>query len=148
MSDAKRLSVQGARWGDPSSRRQTRELRRRAGRELLRRRGLQLGNYSGAHMAIASAVGSIFFDLYPHVMVSTTNAAYNLTVANTASPSYTLKVMTVVALIFFPVVLLYQGWTFYVFRNRLHSPTDGASKTAPGGGETVVAVHTSEGEDG
>jgi len=49
LSDAKRLSVQGARWGDPSSRRQTRELRRRAGRELLRRRGLQLGNYSGAH---------------------------------------------------------------------------------------------------
>lgn len=104
--------------------------------------------FTAACLAIASAVGSIFFDLYPHVMVSTTNAAYNLTVANTASPSYTLKVMTVVALIFFPVVLLYQGWTFYVFRNRLHSPTDGASKTAPGGGETVVAVHTSEGEDG
>lgn len=104
--------------------------------------------FTAACLAIASAVGSIFFDLYPHVMVSTTNAAYNLTVANTASPSYTLKVMTVVALIFFPVVLLYQGWTFYVFRNRLHSPTDGASKTAPGGSETVVAVHTSEGEDG
>jgi hypothetical protein len=47
--------VQGARWGDPSSRRRTRELRRRAGRELLRRRGLQLGNYSGAHsMSIRS----------------------------------------------------------------------------------------------
>ena len=65
-------------------------------------------------------VGSIFFDLYPHVMVSTTDAAYSLTVANTASPSYTLKVMTVVAIIFFPVVLLYQGWTFWVFRAPGH----------------------------
>ena len=67
--------------------------------------------FTAAATAIATSVGSIFFDLFPRVMVSTTNAAYNLTVANSASPSYTLKVMTVVAVIFFPVVLLYQGWS-------------------------------------
>ena len=55
----------------------------------------------------------------PRVMVSSTNSAYNLTVANSASPSYTLKVMTVVAVIFFPLVLAYQGWSLYVFRKRI-----------------------------
>jgi cytochrome bd ubiquinol oxidase subunit II len=76
-----------------------------------------------ACLAIASTVGSIFFDLYPHVMVSTSSAAYSLTVANTASPSYTLGVMTVVALVFFPVVLAYQAWNFWVFRSRIRSPS-------------------------
>ena len=52
-------------------------------------------------------------------MVSSTNAAYNLTVGNTASGAYALKVMTVVAVVLFPVVLLYQGWTYYVFRRRV-----------------------------
>ena len=55
-------------------------------------------------------------------MVSSTNAAYNLTVANSASPSYTLKVMTVVAVVFLPVVLAYQGWSFWVFRKRIVGP--------------------------
>ncbi len=55
-------------------------------------------------------------------MVSSTNAAYNLTVDNSASGHYALTVMTVVAVIFFPLVLIYQGWSFHVFRARLKSP--------------------------
>ena len=55
-------------------------------------------------------------------MVSSTSTAYNLTVANSASPSYTLKVMTVVAVAFFPLVLAYQGWSLYVFRKRIAKP--------------------------
>ena len=58
--------------------------------------------FAAAATAIGSVVASIFFELFPRVMVSSTNSAYNLTVANSASPSYTLKVMTVVAVIFFP----------------------------------------------
>ena len=58
-------------------------------------------------------------DLYPNVMVSSTNPAYNLTVHNTASGGYSLKVMTVVVIIFLPVVLAYQTWTYYVFRRRV-----------------------------
>ena len=78
-------------------------------------------------MAAATAygqrgVGLIFFELFPRVMVSSTNTAYNLTIANSASPSYTLKVMTVVAVTFFPVVLVYQGWSLYVFRKRIVGP--------------------------
>jgi cytochrome bd-type quinol oxidase subunit 2 len=75
--------------------------------------------FSSAAVAIAGVVGSIFFDLFPKVMVSTTSAAYSLTVSGTASPSYTLKVMTTVAVVFFPVVLAYQGWSLWVFRKRL-----------------------------
>jgi cytochrome d ubiquinol oxidase subunit II len=78
--------------------------------------------FSASAIAIAATVGSIFINLYPAVMISSTNTAYNLTVTNTASGSYALKVMTVVAVIFFPIVLLYQGWSFHVFRDRVKAP--------------------------
>jgi cytochrome d ubiquinol oxidase subunit II len=79
--------------------------------------------FASSAVAIAALVGSIFIDLYPNVMVSSTNAAYNLTVNNSASGNYALTVMTVVAVIFFPLVLIYQGWSFHVFRGRLKSPS-------------------------
>ncbi len=75
--------------------------------------------FAAAATAIGSVVASIFFELFPRVMVSSTNSAYNLTVGNSASPSYPLKVMTVVAAIFFPFILLYQGWSLYIFRKRI-----------------------------
>jgi cytochrome d ubiquinol oxidase subunit II len=89
--------------------------------------------FAGAATAIGSVVGSIFFELFPRVMVSSTNTAYNLTVSNSASPSYTLKVMTVVAIVFFPLVLAYQGWSLYVFRKRIGRPTPRV-----GGATTIV----------
>ena len=52
-------------------------------------------------------------------MVSSPDFGNSLTVDNASSSHYTLTVMTVVALILVPVVLLYQGWTYYVFRHRL-----------------------------
>ena len=52
-------------------------------------------------------------------MVSSTNPAYSLTVHNTASAPYSLKAMTVVVVIFLPLVLAYQTWTYYVFRRRV-----------------------------
>ena len=61
----------------------------------------------------------MFVDLYPRVMVSSTNPAYSLTVRNSASTPYSLKVMTVIALVLLPIVLAYQGWTYYVFRRRI-----------------------------
>ncbi|HXA54569.1 MAG TPA: cytochrome d ubiquinol oxidase subunit II [Solirubrobacteraceae bacterium] len=83
-------------------------------------------SFASSAVAIAATVGSIFIDLYPNVMVSSTNAAYNLTVNNVASGHYALTVMTVVAVIFFPLVLLYQGWSFHVFRARLKAPAEQA----------------------
>ena len=72
--------------------------------------------------AIAAAIGQLFISLYPNVMVSSTNHAYNLTVNNSAAGHYGLVVMTVVAVLFFPIVLLYQGWSFHVFRQRVSAP--------------------------
>jgi cytochrome bd ubiquinol oxidase subunit II len=72
-------------------------------------------------IAMAATVQSIFIELYPNVMVSSTSSVFNLTVHNTAAGSYSLKVMTVVALVLLPVVLLYTGWTYHVFRQRVRS---------------------------
>ncbi len=78
--------------------------------------------FTASAVAIAATVGSIFVDLYPRVMVSSTNAAYTLTVNNSASGHYALLVMTIVTVIFLPLVLLYQGWSFHVFRARVRAP--------------------------
>jgi cytochrome bd ubiquinol oxidase subunit II len=75
--------------------------------------------FAAAAVTIGSCIISIFVDLYPNVMVSSTNPAYNLTVHNTASGGYSLKVMTVVVILLLPVVLAYQTWTYYVFRRRV-----------------------------
>jgi cytochrome bd ubiquinol oxidase subunit II len=83
--------------------------------------------------AIAAAIGQIFIALYPNVMVSSTNHAYNLTVNNSAAGHYSLVVMTVVAVLFFPVILLYQGWSFHVFRGRLTAPAATEQESAAPG---------------
>jgi cytochrome d ubiquinol oxidase subunit II len=70
-------------------------------------------------LAMASIVASVFVELYPRVMVSSTNPAFNLTVQNTASGPYALKVMTVIVAVLLPVVLLYQAWSYHVFRKRV-----------------------------
>jgi cytochrome bd ubiquinol oxidase subunit II len=78
--------------------------------------------FAASGFAIAAAIGQIFISLFPNVMVSSTNHAYNLTVNNAAAGHYGLVVMTVVAVLFFPLVLLYQGWSFHVFRRRVSAP--------------------------
>ena len=95
--------------------------------------------FTSAAVAIGSVVASIFFELFPRVMVSSTSSAYNLTVSNSASPSYTLKVMTVVAAIFFPIVLVYQGWSLWIFRKRLVAGPATASAPAAGPAGPPVA---------
>jgi cytochrome d ubiquinol oxidase subunit II len=64
-------------------------------------------------------VALLFGSLWPDVMPSSTNPAFSLTVDNASSTAYTLKVMTWVAVILTPFVLLYQGWTYWVFRRRI-----------------------------
>jgi cytochrome d ubiquinol oxidase subunit II len=70
-------------------------------------------------LGTVSAVATLFTSLYPRVMVSDPSFGNSLTVSNASSAHYTLAVMSVVALIVTPVVLLYQGWTYHVFRHRL-----------------------------
>jgi cytochrome bd ubiquinol oxidase subunit II len=66
-------------------------------------------------------VATIFTSLYPRVMVSSSGFANSLSVDNASSAHYTLAVMSIVAAIFLPVILLYQGWTYHVFRHRIGS---------------------------
>jgi len=68
---------------------------------------------------MAATIVSIFTELFPRVMVSTNGPATDLTISNTASGSYTLKLMTVIFVIIFPVVAAYQAWTYHTFRRRL-----------------------------
>jgi cytochrome d ubiquinol oxidase subunit II len=56
---------------------------------------------------------------FPNVMLSSTNYDLSLTIYNASSSQYTLTVMSIVALIFVPIVLAYQGWTYYMFRKRI-----------------------------
>ncbi|CCH27462.1 cytochrome d ubiquinol oxidase subunit II [Actinosynnema sp. NPDC047251] len=70
-------------------------------------------------VAVAAAVVALFGALYPNVLPSTLDPAFSLTVANTASSPYTLTVMTWVAAFGTPAVLVYQGWTYWVFRKRI-----------------------------
>lgn len=61
-----------------------------------------------------------FFTMtFPNVMLSTTNPDWSLTIYNASSSQYTLTVMSVVALIFVPIILVYQGWSYYIFRKRI-----------------------------
>jgi len=93
--------------------------------------------FAATAVTMASAIVAIFAGLYPNVMVSSTSAANNLTAANTASPAYPLKIMSVVAIILLPVVLIYQAWTYYVFRRRVSAreferPAPSAEPALPG----------------
>jgi cytochrome d ubiquinol oxidase subunit II len=62
---------------------------------------------------------TFFMIIFPRVMISSTDPNFSLTIYNASSSPYTLQVMTIVALVFVPVVLVYQGYTYWVFRKRL-----------------------------
>ncbi|MDA0183112.1 cytochrome d ubiquinol oxidase subunit II [Solirubrobacter phytolaccae] len=73
--------------------------------------------FAGSALSVAALFASLFAWLYPNAMAASEGPALSLHMA--ASTPYTLQVMTVVAAIFTPLVLLYQGWTYWVFRRRV-----------------------------
>jgi cytochrome d ubiquinol oxidase subunit II len=105
------------------------------------RRGRSGRAFVATALGAVLTVSTLFTSLYPRVMVSNPDFGNSLTVSNSASSHYALEAITIVALILTPVVLLYQGWTYYVFRARLTgeevvSPTDvlaGPSTGSPAG---------------
>ncbi len=70
-------------------------------------------------LGIALTNLTIFLSLFPRVMVSSLNPQWSLTIYSASSSPYTLKIMTMVAFVFVPIVLMYQGWTYWVFRQRI-----------------------------
>lgn len=88
-----------------------------AGRMIWRQ---QLGRaFIGTGLTLVGVVAFLFGGLFPRVMPSSLGSQYDLTIYNAASSPYTLQVMTIVALIFVPMVLLYQGWSYWVFHERV-----------------------------
>ncbi|MET0303212.1 MAG: cytochrome d ubiquinol oxidase subunit II [Microbacteriaceae bacterium] len=75
--------------------------------------------FLGLAVFVVAGAAAIFASAYPVVIPSTLDAAFSLTVSNASSGDYTLGVMTVVAGFGLPLVVLYQGWTYWVFRRRL-----------------------------
>jgi len=82
-------------------------------------RGREGWAFTGTFAAIGLAVAGLFWALFPDVMPTSLAHGLSLTPTNASATAYTLKVMTVVAVIFTPVVLLYQGWTYWIFRKRI-----------------------------
>jgi cytochrome d ubiquinol oxidase subunit II len=70
-------------------------------------------------LTILFSLLTLFMIMYPRVMISSLDPTFSLTIYNASSSEYTLKVMTIVALIMVPIVLVYQGWTYWVFRKRI-----------------------------
>jgi cytochrome d ubiquinol oxidase subunit II len=73
-------------------------------------------------LGTALTVATIFTSLYPRVLVSAPDFGNSLTISGAASAHYTLAVISVVAVVVAPVVVLYQCWTYYVLRARLTGP--------------------------
>jgi cytochrome d ubiquinol oxidase subunit II len=88
--------------------------------------------FAASAVGIALLVVTLFLDLYPNVLVSSSDAANSLTIGSASSGSYTLKVMTVVAAVMLPVILVSQSFAYWVFRHRV----SGTSM------ETVKLPHT------
>ncbi len=72
-------------------------------------------------LTILLSTVTTFLILFPRVMVSSINPDYSLTIYNASSSPYTLTVMTIIALLFVPIVLVYQAWTYWVFRKRIEA---------------------------
>jgi cytochrome bd ubiquinol oxidase subunit II len=85
--------------------------------------------FAGTCAAIALFFIALFIDLFPNTMVSSTSPDFDMTLNFSSSSDYTLTVMTVVAVLLVPVVLLYQGWTYWVFRRRLSAEDFGEIRT-------------------
>ncbi|MFC8171259.1 cytochrome d ubiquinol oxidase subunit II [Streptomyces sp. NPDC057242] len=83
------------------------------------RAGREGWSFALSGITIAASVAMLFLALFPDVMPSSLNPEWSLTVTNASSSPYTLKIMTWCAAIATPLVLLYQSWTYWVFRKRI-----------------------------
>jgi len=101
---------------------------------LANRSGREGVAFTATAVTLALAVASLFVTLYPAVLPSSTDPAFDLTVHNASSSPYTLRVMSIVALVFLPVLVGYQAWSYYVFRKRIgreHIPPEVPVLAAP-----------------
>jgi len=101
---------------------------------VLTRAGIAGWAFVATGLAAIGFIATIFTGLYPRVLVSSPTFDNSLTIANAVTGRYALQVITAAAVIFTPLILAYQGWTYYVFRQRL-------------GGDGATAAYGSTGGD-
>jgi cytochrome bd ubiquinol oxidase subunit II len=70
-------------------------------------------------LQIVLTLVTFFLLMFPRVMISSLKPEWSLTIYNSSSSAYTLTIMSIVALIFVPIVIAYQGWTYWMFRKRI-----------------------------
>jgi cytochrome d ubiquinol oxidase subunit II len=83
------------------------------------RRGRDGIAFTATGAAVAGVVATLFTALFPAVLPSTIDPAYSLTTANAAASPYALTVLSWCAALLLPFVVLYQAWTYWVFRHRI-----------------------------
>jgi cytochrome d ubiquinol oxidase subunit II len=70
-------------------------------------------------VVIAAVAVLVFGSMYPNLLPSTLNPQWSVTIYNGSSTAYTLKIMSWASLTLLPLVMIYQGWTYWVFRRRI-----------------------------
>lgn len=106
---------------------------------LANRRGWEGWAFLGTAVTIAAAVATLFLGLFPDVMPASNDPRHSLTVTNASASPLTLRILTWIGAFGTPVVIAYQGWTYWIFRKRigvqhLPEPTTQAQRTPDGAG--------------
>lgn len=91
-------------------------------------KGAELTAFLASGLTLVAVVVLLFQGLFPRVMISSIDPAYDLLIANSSSTPYTLTVMSIVAITLVPFVLAYTAWSYYIFRKRITLPAVGASE--------------------
>ena len=116
---------------------------------LANRAGREGWAFVGSALAIAGLVVTLFLGLFPDVMPASNDPAHSLTVVNASSTPTTLTIMTWAAAIATPIVLAYQGWTYWIFRKRIGvqhmpDPTPESAESTPGTEHSPSTDHNAE----
>jgi cytochrome d ubiquinol oxidase subunit II len=83
------------------------------------RKGKEGWTFISGGLVILFATIMVFAGLFPRILISTLDPSFDLTIYNSAASPYSLRIFTIVGVILLPAVLLYQSWTYWIFRDRI-----------------------------
>ncbi|AGG66530.1 cytochrome d ubiquinol oxidase subunit II [Corynebacterium callunae] len=103
-------------------------------------KGKDFLGFGATSVAVLGVAVLMFSALFPRVMPTTLAGGVDLDIWNAASSDYTLNILTWSAVFVVPVVLLYQGWTYWVFRKRISAPPLSAESAGTAGTASSAGV--------
>jgi cytochrome d ubiquinol oxidase subunit II len=86
---------------------------------LFVRRGREGWSFAMSSACIVLGALALFLALFPRLLVSSLDPAWSLTIYNASSSAYTLQVITIITLTLLPIIVLYQSWSYRIFRKRI-----------------------------